>query len=140
MAKDISNYTSDTLISGSSGNDTIFNNGDSVTIEGGKGNDSIYNSSGYYVSITGGADNDTIYGETGDDYLDGKDIIYGFDNTDMLLITGAFSASYSKSKKEIYFKVGSTSNAITLKDFGSTTSFNVNGISYKVSGSKLVEK
>ncbi|MBR0060804.1 MAG: hypothetical protein IJP68_04920, partial [Selenomonadaceae bacterium] len=67
---------------------------------------------------------------------DGKDIIYGFADNDLLKITGAFSATYSKSKDEVYFKIGSTSKAITLKDF-SATSFNVNGKSYKISGSKL---
>jgi hypothetical protein len=58
----------------------------------------------------------------------------------MLKITGTFSASYSKSKKEIYFKVGSTSDAITLKDFGSTSTFNINGTNYQISGTKLVKK
>ena len=70
---------------------------------------------------------------------DGKDVIFGFENDDMLKITGKFSTSYSKSKGEIAFKVGNTSNAITLKDF-SATSFNVNGTNYKISGSKLVTK
>ena len=60
-----------------------------------------------------------------------------FANDDMLKITGTFSASYNKSKKEIYFKVGSTSKAITLKDF-TATSFNVNGDAYKISNKKLV--
>jgi hypothetical protein len=54
----------------------------------------------------------------------------------MLKITGTFSGTYNKSKKEIYFKVGSTSNAITLKNFNATT-FNVNGTNYKISGSTL---
>ena len=54
----------------------------------------------------------------------------------MLKITGKFSGTYNKSKGEVYFKVGSTSKAITLKDFEATT-FNVNGTSYKISGSKL---
>ena len=58
----------------------------------------------------------------------------------MLKITGTFAGTYNKSKKEIYFKVGSTANAITLKDFGSTSTFNVNGTNYKISGSKLVKK
>ena len=57
----------------------------------------------------------------------------------MLKITGTFSASYNKFKKEIAFKVGSTASAITLKDFTAST-FNVNGTNYKISGSKLVKK
>ena len=70
---------------------------------------------------------------------DGKDVIYGFDNNDMLKITGAFSASYKKSNDAIYFKVGSTKNAITLKNFDAIT-FNINGKDYTISGKKLVRK
>ncbi len=69
---------------------------------------------------------------------DGKDIIWGFENDDILKIIAKFSMSYSKSKGEVYFKVGSTKNAITLHDF-TASSFNVNGTSYKISGSKLVK-
>ena len=57
----------------------------------------------------------------------------------MLKITGAFKTSYSKSKKEIYFDVGSTAKAVTLKDFGTTSTFNVNGDVYHISGKKLVK-
>ena len=104
------------------------------TISGGSKNDSLY----------GGAGNDTLYGDAGKDVFiyangEGKDVIYGFENNDMLKITGTFSASYNKSKKEIYFKVGSTKSAITLNDFTAST-FNVNGTNYKISGSKLVKK
>lgn len=113
------------------------------TITGGSGKDSIYGGSGN-DSILGGKGNDKLYGQAGNDTFiyakgDGKDIIYGFANDDMLKITGAFSAFYNKSKKEIYFTVGSTSNVITLKDFGSTSTFNVNGKNYKISGTKLVK-
>lgn len=104
------------------------------SILGGKGND----------TLTGGKGNDSLWGNGGKDTFiyasgDGKDIIYGFDNNDMLQITGAFSGTYSKKNKEVAFKVGSTTSAITLKDF-SATSFNVNGTDYKISGSKLVKK
>ncbi|MBR4152339.1 MAG: hypothetical protein IKT98_05215, partial [Selenomonadaceae bacterium] len=61
------------------------------------------------------------------------------DNSDMLKITGTFSASYNKSKKEITFKVGKTASAITLKDF-TATSFNINGTAYKISGTNLIKK
>ena len=91
-----------------------------------------------------GKGNDSLWGDAGKDTFlysngDGKDVIYGFDNSDMLKITGTFSGTYNKSKKEVYFKVGSTSNAITLKDFSATT-FNVNSTNYKISGTKLVKK
>ena len=42
MAKNIFNIISNTLIGGTSGNDTIENYGDSVTISGGTGNDKLY--------------------------------------------------------------------------------------------------
>ena len=56
--------------------------------------------------------------------------IYGFGNNDLLKITGAFSASYSQFKNEVYFKVG-TANAITLSDF-TATSFHVNSDTYQI--------
>ena len=40
---------------------------------------------------------------------------------------------------EIAFKIGSTTNAITLKNF-TAEKFNINGSSYVVSGDKLVKK
>ena len=71
---------------------------------------------------------------------DGKDIIHGFESGDLLQITGTFSASYNKSKKEIAFKVGSTANAITLTDFGTTTSFHVNNDTYQLQNNTLSKK
>lgn len=123
----------DSLI-GNAGNDKIYGQAGNDILKGGAGNDSLW----------GGAGNDSLWGDAGNDTFiyasgEGKDVIYGFENNDLLKITGAFSASYSKSKGEIYFKVGSTSKAITLTDF-SATSFNVNGTNYKISGTKLVKK
>ena len=48
-------------------------------------------------------------------------------------------ASYNSSKKTIAFKDGDTAGAVTLKNFTATT-FNVNGIDYKISGSILKKK
>ena len=149
-------------ISGGSGNDRIYGNAGNDNLAGGDGNDAIAGGVGNDKlsgnagndNLHGGAGNDTLTGGKGNDKLwgdagkdtfiyakgDGKDVIYGFDNTDMLKITGTFAGTYNKSKKEVYFKVGSTANAITLKDFGSTSIFNVNGTNYKISGSKLVKK
>ena len=130
----------------------ITGNAKANTITGGKGNDKLYGQAGNDKlfggsgndTLTGGKGNDSLWGDAGKDTFiysngDGKDVIYGFANNDLLKITGTFSASYDKSKSEIYFKVGSTSKAITLHDF-TASSFNVNGSSYKISETKLVKK
>ena len=128
---------------GGSGKDTIYGDSGNDYLNGKAGNDKIYGKAGNDTLI-GGKGNDSLWGNAGADTFiyasgDGKDIIYGFDNSDMLQITGSFSTSYNKSKKEVYFKVGTTSNAITLKNY-SATSFNVNGDDYKISGSTLKKK
>ncbi len=127
-------------IKGGAGNDKIYNFGDHVTISGGKGRDSIRNE-GKNVSISGGKGNDKLWGGKNADIFiygkgDGKDIIYGFDDADILQITGTFSGSYNEKKGEIAFKIDSTKNAIKLKDF-TATSFNINGETYKINGSSL---
>lgn len=116
------------------GNDVVTVSGLKVTLNGGAGND----------TLTGGKGDDKLWGDAGKDTFlysngDGKDIIFGFENNDLLQITGTFSTSYNKSKKEIAFKVGSTANAITLKDF-TATSFHINGDTYGISGTRLVKK
>ena len=115
------NDESEVVISGTKSNNYICNEGDSVTIDAGAGHDYILNVSTNDVSVAGGA---------------GNDLLWGSYNADMLQITGKFTATYDSSKDEVYFKVGSTKKAITLKEF-SATSFNVNGTSYQISGSKL---
>ena len=67
------------------------------------------------------------------------DSIYNSGYNDLLQITGKFSASYSKAKSEVYFKVGSTAKAIILHDF-TATNFHVNSSTYKISNSKLVKQ
>ncbi len=69
---------------------------------------------------------------------DGKDVIFGFDDSDMLQITGDWSANYYNASGRVVFKVGSTYSAIILEN-SSATIFNVNGDSYAISGSKLVK-
>ena len=75
MAKNISNSNSNTLLSGTSGNDTIGNYGAHVSINAGAGNDSVYN----------GGENNTISPGSGNDYIDnawahGSVYIYGGGN------------------------------------------------------------
>ena len=134
LANTIKGGRKDDNLLGGAGADKLYGNAGNDILKGGAGNDSLW----------GGLGNDTLWGDAGKDTFiyasgEGKDVIYGFDNNDLLKITGAFSASYSKSKGEVYFKVGTTSKAITLSDF-SATSFNINGTNYKISGTKLVKK
>lgn len=128
----IYNETPNTLISGTVSDDSIQNHGVNVTISGNYGNNEISND-GNKVSINGVAGNDSILGG------DGKDIIYGFDNDDMLQITGEFTTAYSTTAKVLYFKVGSTAGALTIKNFTATT-FNINGDNYQLNNNKLVKK
>lgn len=143
LANTISGSTKNDTLYGGSGNDSILGNAGTDKLYGQAGDDILRGGNGN-DTLTGGKGNDSLWGNAGKDTFlysdgDGKDSIYGFDNFDVLKITGTFSSSYSKSKGEIYFKVGSTANAITLKDF-SATSFNVNGSTYKISGSTLKKR
>ena len=137
FAKDYKNAT----ISGSSGNDSITARGKKISISGGDGNDSIKIFGN--ATVTGGKGNDSLWGSSyADEFVyslgDGKDVIYGFDDKDTLTFDNLdFTTSYSKKNQAVTFKVDKGS--ITLKDF-TATSFNVNGDTYKISGSKLVRK
>ncbi len=148
----INGGTGNDKLSGGKNVDWIYGGANNDSILGNAGNDHLFGEAGN-DSLRGGAGADTLTSGKGDDHLwgdagkdtfiyasgDGKDVIHGFENGDLLQITGTFNASYNKSKKEIYFKVGSTASAITLKDF-TATSFNINGDSYKISGTKLVKR
>ena len=141
------NYGSYNSILGGAGNDTLDNTsiGNYSRLDGGEGNDSIKAGGASKVTIIGGKGNDTLWGGSGADTFiyaagDGNDVIYGFGNNDLLQITGTFSAAYNVPSKTVAFKIGSTANAIVLRDFGSTSTFNVNGTNYKISGTALVKK
>lgn len=160
LANTISGGSSSDMLYGGSGNDSILGNAGTDKLYGGAGNDILYGGAGNDSicgdagndklyggagndTLWGGAGSDTLYGDDGNDTFiyksgNGKDTIYDFENDDLLQITGVFSASYNSKKEEIYFNVGSTKNAITLKDF-TATSFNINSTTYKISGSKLVK-
>ncbi|MBR4382613.1 MAG: hypothetical protein IKP64_03550, partial [Selenomonadaceae bacterium] len=126
-------------ILGGKGKDTLYGGAGNDYLSGNAGNDKIYGQAGN-DTLWGGAGNDTLFGGDGSDvfiYSAGKDVISGFDTGDLLQITGTFTGTYNKSSKSISIKVGSTANAITIKDFTATT-FNINGDSYGISGTKLV--
>lgn len=151
-ADHIANYGAAASIIGGNGNDSLYGDAGNDTILGGANNDKLYGYAGNDIlkggdgkdTLSGGAGNDKLWGDVGADTFlyssgEGQDIIYGFENNDLLQITGTFSGTYNKSKDEVYFKVGTTSKAITLTDF-SASSFNVNGDIYQISGTKLVKK
>ncbi len=124
---------SDSIL-GNAGNDKLFGEAGSDTLVGGAGSD----------TLTGGKGNDSLWGDAGKDTFlyalgDGRDVIFGFENNDLLQITGTFSASYNSKTNAVAFKVGSTANAITLKDFTATT-FHINNDTYAISGGKFLKK
>ncbi len=123
----------DNSILGGSGKNYLYGKDGDDYIVGGKVADKLYGQNGD-DTLLGGKGNDSLWGGEGADTFiyesgDGRDVIFGFDNSDMLEITGTFSTAYKKSTNTVSFKVDSTSKAITLKDFTATT-FNVNGDSY----------
>ena len=95
-------------------------------ISTGDGHDFIQNGH----ARNGGGDSVTISGG-------GNDVIYNFSNDDALQIVGTFTASLKGS--DVSFKVGSTANAVTLKDYSATT-FNVNGDTYQISEGSFTKK
>lgn len=133
----------DNVLVGGAGNDTLYGGNGADIIDGGNGDDYISGGSGN-DTLWGGLGNDTLLGSAGADVFlydtdEGNDVIKGFDNSDMLLITGAFSAAYDAKTKSIAFKVDSTEDAITINNF-TATSFNINGFKYRISGTKLVKR
>ena len=81
VALNVKNTVNNTLIAGTSLDDTIGNLGDRVTIDGGAGADSVYNEGGDYSYIELGAGNDSLYGYSNYgvtvDAGDGSDTITG---------------------------------------------------------------
>ena len=66
-----------------------------------------------------------------------EDVVYNFGNDDALQLGGDFTATVNNNS--IAFKVGSTANALTLKDY-TATELNINGDTYQISGSTLAKK
>lgn len=128
---------------GEAGNDVLYGAEGNDVLDGGAGKDKLYGDAGNDTLI-GGAGNDSLWGGDGKDTFiyssgNGKDVIFGFANDDLLEISGDWTATYNASKNTIAFKVGSTASAITLKDFTATT-FNVNSTSYRISNNEFVKR
>ena len=101
----IHNMTDDTIISGSSGADSIYSEGSNVVIVGGKGNDIIN------LSSTQSGNNVIQYA-----LGDGNDTVQNLRTNDLIHITNG-SYSTSKSGNDVIVSVGS--GKITLKDAAS---------------------
>ena len=130
------NSSGDTIL-GSAKKDTLIGGSGADSLSGGKGNDSMRGGAGNDILI-GGKGNDTLWGDDGADTFiydkgDGKDVILGFDGNDTLQISGTVDLFYNARRKEISVKVGSTSNAIALKNFGKTDTFHVGGSTWTLS-------
>ncbi|MBR3747793.1 MAG: hypothetical protein IKN27_12615, partial [Selenomonadaceae bacterium] len=135
-------------IYGGAGNDILFGNGGNDSLYGDAGNDSLYGGAGN-DSLWGGAGNDSLFGGDGDDTFvytanTGTDTIFDYSNGDMLQIldakgskVGFSKAAFSNNDLTLSVKGGGT---IIFDDVSSSTSFNINGTNYKISGSKLVKK
>ena len=106
----VDNSGNHSTISGGSGNDTIWNGGSNVTIEGGKGDD----------NLASGGDNVLFKYANGD----GNDIVYGFNATDTLEISGA-KYSTAKSGEDVIVTVGKGN--ITLSGAASLSAVNIRG-------------
>ncbi len=137
-------------ILGNAGNDVLYGGFGSDTLKGGDGNDKIFGGAGADKlyggkgddTLIGGAGNDSLWGGDGSDTFiynsgDGKDVIFGFDSKDTLTLDSLdFTATYKNNAVTLTFDEGS----VTLKDFGSTKTFNINDETYQISGSKFVKK
>ncbi len=153
---DFYNDTPNTVISGTSNADSIYNNNaEKVSINAGAGNDTVYN---YYVDsdyciINTGAGNDSYYGYfsdhctintgTGNDTInsstnvgynvfaytsgDGNDVIMGLLATDTLQIGGGYGTySTTKSGSDIIVNVGT--GKITLVGAADLDTLNIDGV------------
>ena len=136
----LSNYNSNTVISGTSyvdsinnhasnvtvntadNNDTILSNASRVSLNGGAGADliSVASDSSYSgITIKGGLGNDKIYGNSLGSYGvlyqyaqgDGYDVIYGYKTTDSISITGADSWTTVTSGNNVLVNV--TNNGVS---------------------------
>ena len=145
-------------ILGNAGNDSILGNAGNDKLYGGKGNDKLYGNAGNDFikggagkdSLWGGAGNDTLYGGDGVDmftYLanGGKDYVMDYESGELFRIyneAGTKKTSFSKSafSDDTLTLTINGGGTVIFNDVDSSTTFNINGTSYKVNGSKLAKK
>ena len=119
-----------TTILGGKGKDSLTGSSGDDILRGGKGNDLIQGGAGA-DSLWGNKGNDTLYGGDDNDTFfyskgDGKDVIFGFENGDVLNLTDItnITGKVNAAGTEVYIKAGSTNKAITFKNF-TATEFNI---------------
>ena len=130
-------------ITGGSKNDSIYGGNGNDSILGGAGNDRLYGQKGN-DTLWGGAGNDSLWGGSGNDTFiykagEGTDKIFDYTSGDMLkILNGKFSKSkYSNGTLSLTISGG---GQVLFDNVTTSTNFNINGTSYKISGSKLVKK
>ena len=132
-AVNISGNSKANSIIGGTRNDTLYGGAGKDTIIGGNGSDLLYGDAGA-DSLWGGKGNDTLYGGDGADTFvyakgDGRDVIIGFGNDDLLELSSAFKASYNAKRKEITLKV--SGGSIMFKDYTADT-FHIGKNTYQI--------
>ena len=117
----IKNWASNNVtINADAGDDYIYNSGYNVTINGGKGDDYVYsNWNSGNVKINGDSGNDTISLDSSSKYNiiqyangDGNDTIFGFNSDDTIQIT---NGNYSTLKSGNNFIISVGSGSLVLK-------------------------
>ena len=151
----LTNYTFHKTINGTSYNDTVWNEGDSVTINAAAGNDSIVNTGdnssldigdgndyvfnymGYYVTINGDVGNDSINNIGVSNKIDagaGNDSIYSFSNyTTIISGTGNDTVSLNSDGGHNVIEYASGDGNDIIYNLGSTDTLKItNGAWFSV--------
>ena len=138
---DIYNAESNTPVSGTSDNDSIYNEwNDNVTIDAGDGSDTISNYNGSNVSISAGAGNDEIDNNGGDSVTinagDGNDYIRNY-NSNVTIEAGVGKDTIENWYGAVYEPNygGAYLTALTLGSITLTPAFNAGTLSYMASTS-----
>ena len=134
----IKNFVSSSKIITGTGNDTVHNSSlaSGTQISAGTGNDSLWDEAGN-GSLWGGSGKDTfIYTAN-----EGTDTIFDYETGDMLKIlkTDGSDGSFKKSKfsdGDLTLTINGGGKVI-FDDVSASTQFNINGMNYKISGTKL---
>ena len=135
----------DNQIIGSNGKDTLYGGSGNDILQGGVGKDKLYGQNGD-DTLSGGAGDDSLWGGAGEDTFiyttnEGKDTIYDWESGDMLQILnsdgsqGSFTnSSFKNSNLTLTIDGG---GKVVFSGVSKSDTFNINGTSYSISGSKL---